>query len=275
MDEVKKEEVAGLDIGSLPVNQEPSVEEPDKEKEGVEESDNGERAPETSEEENKVSYSRFKNIHTRYRESEKRAQELEARLAELESSRGERIEREAPSFEGEKYQAWKKLFVGENAQDTPQLREAYQIYMSQFAPPDESYIQKIAAQAYEQSVRNEERRVASNERTLDDQLEDLSISIGRDLTEEEQIAVLDIMDEFSAKDNDDRILSLYPAEKAWEMYEIQSGGVRSSRTEARNKVASLTSSGTRGETTGSGKAQEDKAFDPRWEALDASMSRRR
>ncbi len=271
MDEQEKKDVAQIDINNLPVNQDASVEEPVQGEEGVRENGNGnEETPETSEEENKVSYSRFKNVHTRYREAEKRAAELEARLQELESSRADRIEREAPSFEGRKWESWKKLYG-----DSPEARDAFKTWMEDFAPPDESYIQQVAAEAYEQQVRNEERRIASNERTLDDQLEDLSISLGRDLTEDEQVAVLDIMDEFSAKDEDDRILSLYPAEKAWEMYEIQSQGSRSPRIQSRNKVAALTGSGTRGDVSATGRAKEDKEFDPRWEALDASLNRRR
>lgn len=270
MDEKQKEEIAVMDIGSLPVNQEPSEEEPDKETE-AQTQDQGTGTPEPSEEETKVSYSRFKNIHTRYRDAEKRAAELEAQLAELESQRAvPSFEREAPKTEGRKWETWKKFYG-----DSDQSKELFRDWMNEFAPPDETYIQQIAVQAYEAQARNEERRVAGNEQYIDDQLEDLSVSLGRDLTDEEQTEVLEIMDEFSATDEDGRIISLYPAEKAWEIYEIQHNVGTSTRIQNRNKVAALTSTGTKGEVSASGKGQENKDFDPRWEAFDASLQRRK
>ncbi len=152
--EEKEFDVSGLDIGKLEVDA-PVGEDEQKEEETQNESAAG--ADDTSDEENKVSYSRFKNVHSRWRESERKAQELEERLQELESTRAERIEREAPSYEGKKWTTWVKLYG-----DTPQSREAYQDFMSEFAPPDESYIQQVAAQAYLNEARNEERRVAQN-----------------------------------------------------------------------------------------------------------------
>ncbi len=185
-------------------------------------------------------------------------------------ARAERIERDTPSYEGKKWTTWIKLYG-----DTPQSREAYQDFMSEFAPPDESYIRQIASQAYQETERSEARRVETNERTLDDQLEDVSVSLGRDLTDEEQVALLEIMDKNSLTDDDGRILKLYPAEQAWEIYEIESQAGNAPRKEARNNVARLTGSGRSGGSSTSGRAQEDKTFDPRWEALDSSLNRRR
>lgn len=260
---IEEQDVAGLDIGSLPVTS-------DEEEKEIEE-DGGksaEGADETSEEENKVSYSRFKNIHERYRTEERRAQELEARVEELESNKAERIERETPSYEGKKWTTWVKLYG-----DTPQSRDAYQDFMSEFAPPDESYIREVASRAYRETERSDRVRIENNERTLDDQIEDVSVLIGRDLTDDEQVSLLEIMDKNSLTDDDGNILKLYPAEKAWDIYEIESRAGKESRTTARNKIAALNSSGTRGEPTPS-RNQENKDFDPRWEALDSSMRRR-
>ncbi len=268
MDEDKKQEVAGMDIGNLPVNPESSDETPDKEEEEVETQDNGnEEEPETSEEENKVSYSRFKNIHTRYREAEQRAAKLEEELANLEHSRAERIESENPT---EPPKEWFEAVGG----DTPTARNAWNVLRKQFAPSEE-YIERLAAQTLERVQMAEDQRVLSNERTIDDQLEDLSISLGRDLTEDEQAAVLDIMDEFSPIDDKGRILSLYPADMAWDLYEIQSQGQVSERKQARNRAAEVIGSGSRGEVAAPAGKKDNKDFDPRWEALDASLGRRK
>ncbi len=65
MNEDEKQDIAGLDIGNLPVNQENSDENPeDKENENTESDDkSAEGAHDTSVEENKVSYSRLKKIN--------------------------------------------------------------------------------------------------------------------------------------------------------------------------------------------------------------------
>ncbi len=270
--EEQAQDLSSLDIGKLAVGA-PSDEaaENTEEKEEIrEEGKPAEGAGDTSDEENKVSYSRFKNVHSRYREAERKAQELEARLEELESRKAERIEREVPKFEGRKWETWTKLYG-----DSEQSRTAYRDYMAEFAPPDESYIREVASRAYQEEARAESRRIETNERTIDDELEDLSVIVGRDLTDEEQVAVLDIMDKNSLADEDGRILKLYPAEQAWDIYEIESQAGKSSRQAARNRVAGLTGSSSSGEPTAHGRAQEDKTFDPRWEALDASMNRRR
>lgn len=263
MDKTTEEDVSSLDIGNLPV--ESSVEEGNNNEQAENEAVEG--TAETSEEENKVSYSRFKNVHNRYKESERRAQELEMRLEELESA--SRFNQRDVSYEGKKWDTWVKLYG-----DSEASKEAYKDWMSEFAAPDETYIRQVAADAYTQQARAEERRISSNEQTIDDELEDLSVNVGRELNDDEQIAILNIMEEFSIKDDDDNILRLYPAEKAWNIYEsnIQAGQVN--RTQQRNKVASLTGLKTSGEPTASTKNQNNKDFDPRWEAMDASIHSR-
>ncbi|MDE1970031.1 MAG: hypothetical protein KGI50_00415 [Patescibacteria group bacterium] len=57
---------------------------------------------------------------------------------------------------------------------------------------------------------------------LDKKLECLSKYVGRKLTEREQMAILDIVDENTAKGDDGNYLgSLFPFEFAWKIYETE------------------------------------------------------
>ena len=61
--------------------------------------------------------------------------------------------------------------------------------------------------------------VEKNIAYIDSCLEELSLLIGRNLTEEEQSGVLDIVDEYTPKDNDGNYLySLLPFDYAWQIY---------------------------------------------------------
>ncbi len=254
----------GVDLGTLPVNQEGSAETPDKENEQVGAETNGaEGAPATSDEETKVSYSRFSNINQRRKEAERRAWELEREIEEL-RQRPEVRKDESGDIPAE----WFELTGG----DTPQSRKAYQILRNTLNPSEDK-IRQLAEQAYYQAEVTESRRVSENERTLDDQLEDVSISLGRDLSDDEELALLEIMDEYSAKDEEDRIYSLFPAEKAWEIYEMQSGSRVSSRKMARDRAASTISSPSQGEPAPQGRGRTNKYFDPSWGAWEGQLNK--
>ncbi len=257
------QEVPEFDINNLPVGQgQPSEEEPKAAEEKPKEEEVKEE-PVASEEETKVPYSRVQNIIRYRREAEEKAAALEARLAELEAAQSvQNTNVEEPPAE------WFTLTGG----DTPQSRQAYQILRKQFNPSPE-YIQQMAVEAYRNAERSETQRVSSNEEMIDRQFDDLSAIVGRDLTDEEETRVLEIMDEYSPVNDEGRIISLFPAEKAWEVYELEAEAQKSSKSEGRNRVAALTGSRTTGEPAQKG-IVEDKDFDPRWEALDKSIERR-
>ena len=259
-----KEVGQGVELGILPVNQESSVETPDKENEELNtETDGAEGAPETSAEENKVSYSRFSNINQRRKEAERRAWELEREIEELKQRREVRKD-ESDDIPAE----WFELTGG----DTPQSRKAYQILRNTLNPSEDK-IRQLAEEAYYQAEVTESRRVSENERTIDDQLEDVSISLGRDLSDDEEVALLEIMDEYSAKDEENNIYSLFPAEKAWEIYEMQSGSRVSSRKMARDRAASMISSPSQGEPALQGRSKANKDFDPSWGAWEGQLNK--
>jgi predicted RNA-binding protein len=71
---------------------------------------------------------------------------------------------------------------------------------------------------------DEDQRIEGNIGIIDENFLELQAMIGRELTEEEQSDVLDIVDEYTPKDKDGNYLcSLLPFDYAWEIYETQSG----------------------------------------------------
>ena len=69
---------------------------------------------------------------------------------------------------------------------------------------------------------DEDQRIEGNIAIIDEKFLELQAMIGRELTEEEQSVILDIVDEHTPKDKDGNYLcSLLPFDYAWEIYEVQ------------------------------------------------------
>lgn len=205
---------------------------------------------ESAEEPERVKYSRFKKVYDRAIEAEREAAEWRAR-AESVASRAE-PEREAvsdtPSW-------WRELYG-----DSEASNKAWRIQEQ----AQQQLIEEARQQALEavQSERQQESvRIRENENTIDESLDALSAYIGRDLSEREQSAVLDIVDEYTPKDDDGNYLgATIPFEKAWDIYELKTQASKAPRQEARDRVAALTGSRTQGEP--SVDAEKDKNWNP-------------
>lgn len=199
-----------------------------------------EEETDTSAEETKVPYSRFKNIHNRALEAEAEAEKWRQRAEDIESSRNstrnDDQDTEIPSY-------WKELYG-----DSEASQKAWKI--------QERREQEIEQRAYEAGQRGAEelemkqhQRLEVNVATIDDNFEDLSAFVGRDLTSKEQSAVLDIVDDFTPKDEYGRYAGpLIPFEKAWEMYELKNNSARSTQRKDRDSVASLSATSSQGNT---------------------------
>lgn len=231
---------------------EPSVEVPPQVVEVPPVVEQKEEEPVTSVEENKVSYSRFKTIHTRALEAEREAEKWRARAEEIEQSRFTRREEEV---EGEMPSYWKELYG-----DSESSEKAWKIQLRRE--------QEIEQRAYDAGQRGalelrqvEAARVNQNLATIDDHFEDLSALVGRDLTEKEQSAILDIVDDYTAKDEDGSYIgAIMPFEKAWEVYELKKGSTKAPQRQARDAVATIAATTTQGEP--SLKAEQDKNWNP-------------
>ncbi len=191
-------------------------------------------------EENKVPYSRFKNIHNRALEAEAEAERWRQRAEEIEQTRTARHEvpeySDMPSY-------WVELYG-----DSEASQKAWQI--------QERREQDIERRAYEAGQRGAEeleqrqqQRVDSNVAAIDSNFDLLADYVGRDLTDKEQSAILDIVDDFTPKDEHGRYAGpLIPFEKAWEMYELKQSSATASKRKDRDSVASLSATGTQGNT---------------------------
>lgn len=200
---------------------------------------------EESEEEQKIPYSRFKTIADARREAEEEAAELKEKYDRLLSERESRVEKaEEPS--DEKLLGYMVKLYGDN----DNTRAAYKVELERL-----NYIKQQAREeaqnAYESVRVNETRSLARNEQTIDNHLEDLQSYLGRNLTEEEQSGILEIVDDYTPKDSDGNYSGdLIPFYKAYEIYEMKNQSAAQSGKRARSKATNLTGRGTDGEPSG-------------------------
>lgn len=207
--------------------------------------------PET--EEQKVPYSRFRKFHDLARDAQREAEEWRAKAEALENRRTyEPVERESEPGEVPSY--WKELYGDSDASNRAwKIQERSQQELMERA-------EQRALEAVQSERTQETQRVQQNEQTIDQNLEALGDYAGHDLTEKEQSAVLDIVDEYTPKAPDGSYLgATIPFEKAWDIYEMQQQIAKGPRVESRNKVASLTGSQTQGEPSID---EKDKSFNP-------------
>lgn len=202
-----------------------------------------------SDEENQVPYSRFKKFHDEALQARKDAEELRVRLEALESKPVPEKSNDLPDW-------WKNLYG-----DSDDSRKGWTVQQEQNERLKED-LRREALEAIRSEQREETKRQTDNLETLDDHLESISAVAGRDLTEQEQSELLDIVDDFTPKDNDGNYIgAMLSPEKAWEIHEMKQEVSKSSRKQSRDAVATLTSPHTEGQPDGD-KAEKDKSWNP-------------
>lgn len=207
---------------------------------------------EPSVEENKVPYSRFKKYHDEAKEARADADRLRA---ELDRERtGSRPRYEATN-DGVLPSHWVELYG-----DSDASKRAWKI--------QEGREQEIIQRAYEAGQRGayelesqQREAINSNVATIDDNFEDLSSFVGREITAKEQSAILDIVDDYTAKDDDGNYQgAIMPFDKAWEIYELKQNSGKVAQRKDRDSVASLTANSSRGNADI--QAEQDKSWNP-------------
>lgn len=219
---------------------------------------------EESEEEQKIPYSRFKTIADQKRQAEEEATELKEKYDRLLNEREKRQESVSEPSD-EKLLSYMVKLYGDN----PNTHEAYKVELERLAYIKQQ-AREEAQQAYESVRVNESKALARNEQTIDNNLADLQSYIGRNLTEEEQSGLLEIVDEYTPKDLDGNYSGdLLPFDKALEIYEMKNQTKTQTSKKARSNATNLTGRNTEGEPSGAEKANKD--FNP----LDWNSYRRR
>lgn len=207
---------------------------------------------EASVEETKVPYSRFKNVNEARREAEAEAEKWRQRAEELESGGGKKsVETSDEAMPPE----WKDLYGDSDASE-----KAWKIQQKR-----EQAIEQRAYEAGQRGVaelENKQReRIESNVAVIDEHFEDLSAFVGRDLTEKEQSSILDIVDNYTAKDGDGNYIgAVLPFDKAWEILELKQNSGKAQTRQSRDNVAALSGTNTQGDTAVN--AEKDKNFNP-------------
>lgn len=195
---------------------------------------------ESSVEETKVPYSRFKKFHDEAIQKRMEAEEWKAKAEQLEQQSSKREVSESddmPSY-------WRKLYG-----DSEVSQEAWLVQKQR-----EEDIERRAYEAGQRGAQDLEyqhnKRIESNVETIDENFENLSDFVGREITAKEQSAILDIVDDFTPKDTNGSYAGpLIPFEKAWEMYELKQGSKNSSQRKDRDSVASLSGTSSQGDTS--------------------------
>ncbi len=212
----------------------------------------------SSVEENKVPYSRFKNIHNRALEAERMAAEYQSQLSTLMAQ--QKMYRQPQTEESTIPSFWMEMYGDSEASKRAwKLQDEQNQLIKQQAREE-------ALSAVREQQSEEVERVNQNLETIDGEIDALSNYIGRELTDKEQSAILDIVDEYTPQDENGNYLgATIPFNKAWDIYEMKLQAQQGPRKQARDSVAQLNSSQSQGETNvGSGKNTEFNPMD--WNA---------
>lgn len=216
-----------------------------------------EAAPEAAEEpeEEKVPKSRFLTMHQRAVEAEKALRAFEAERAAQ--------PKEEPVFADD--ESLRKHYV-DMFGESELTDKLYKTELARLASIEE----KAAERAFErlsQREQEQERVISQRVESFDRAFEELAIATGKaDFSDDEQVAMLDIVEAYSPKDKEGRLLGdfLLPLDKAYEIYQLQHETAAKPKKAERNAVAAL--SGARSESAApvSAEAEWQPGQERRW-----------
>jgi len=198
--------------------------------------------------ENSVPYSRFKKFHEESKFYKEQAEFWKKQAENLNQPQVQQPQTNLPDW-------WVKLYG-----DSPESAEAWAI-QSQANEQLKAEAREEAIKALTEQQAQEETRVEANLEYIDSSIDDLQGTLGRALTSKEESALLDIVDEYTPKDEDGNYLGpLIPFDKAWEIYELQTRATKAPSNQARDSVAALSGASSQGESSAAEEA--NKNFNP-------------
>lgn len=212
--------------------------------------------PEAVAEEEKVPKSRFLTMH-------QRAVEAEKALRAFEAERAERPETVTPVTDD----ADLKKFYTDTFGESELSDKLYKNELARLTSIEE----RAAERAYErlsQREQVEQEVIEQRVQNFDAAFEELATVEGKtEFSDDEQVAILDIVEQYSPKDTNGKFLGEYllPLDKAYEIYQLQSETKTAPKKIERNAIAAL--QGTRSQ--GAPSAGSDSDWKPgqrgRWE----------
>ena len=201
-------------------------------------------------EEKRVPYSRFKSVKEENDNYKSTIATLEERLSNLETTRHESqpVDLEVPK-------EWVELYG-----DSDASKRAWTIQSQRESEIEERAIEK-ALERFRGEAENQSKALEQNEEIIDDGLEQLQDSLGKKFTPKIEEDILSIVDEFSPVGPDGKYITMFPFDKAYEIYTLRNKGIQTKTIQARNQVADLTNNGSQGEAESS-----DGSFKRGWDA---------
>jgi uncharacterized membrane protein YqiK len=207
-------------------------------------------AEDNNNEEQKVPYSRFRKVIEERDEIRDVIASLEERLSAQEQRPTETTNSDDPMPS-----EWVELYgdseVSQRAWNIQQRRE-------------QELAERIESQAIERLERRqveEVNAIAENEEIIDDNLANLQDVIGRKLTARQEEEILSIVDEFSPTGSDGKYVTLFPFDKAYEIFELRQAQKGASTKQARQAIANLSGDQSEGEPD-----QNDSSFRRGWDS---------
>lgn len=186
-------------------------------------------------EEKRVPYSRFEKVYESAREAREEADRYRAEADALRTTHQAVIqEQDLPDY-------WVELFG-----DSDASKKAFKAEETRIAKIQES-AEARAIEAFDKRQYEQTARIENNLNSIDERLEVLSEYLGRDVTDDEESALLDIVDDFTPKNEDGSYAgALLPFDKAWDIYEMRQQQANAKTKQSRNAVTSVSASQSQG-----------------------------
>jgi hypothetical protein len=207
-------------------------------KEEMEKEESEEDSKSEEKEEARIPYSRFETVNERAIRAEQELQDLKAQYANQPSQ---------PQATGDMSPEWVELYGDSDASKRAWQLQQGMLEKSLSAIKDEAAKQAVASlQRVQSEQAQQEAKVVED---MENAFTDFGAKNKRTFSDSEQSAILDIMDDFTPKNDDGKyiISPLSYLEKAVQFHDMQVAQASLSKKEARRKAVTLTSAGSEGE----------------------------
>lgn len=181
-------------------------------------------------EEARVPYSRLKTVVEQRDQLATRISTIEEQLA---SQAQQRETAQETLTENEMPREWIALYG-----DGPLAQQAWNVQLQR----EQKLMEQAEARAVtriKQEEQQEAQALKDNEALIDESLASLQDKLGKKLTSKQEEDILSIVDEFSPADASGKYLSVFPFDKAYEIYELRNLKTSAPTKKARLEVADL------------------------------------
>lgn len=207
-----------------------------------------------AEEETKVPRSRFLTMHQRAIEAEKALRQFEAEHTTQSV--------QAPALSDD--EDLRRLYV-ESFGEGELTERLYKNELARLTLIEEKAADR-AFKRFSEMGQQEEQVINDRVASFDRAFEELGVEEDHEFTDDEQVALLDIVEAYSPKDAEGKLLGDYlmPLDKAYEIYQLQQAPVSQAKKNERNQVASLTGAHSQGTPASGSDAEWQPGQGRRW-----------